>query len=145
MIQLPQGVWRETVDVFRSCGRGRKECVVYWVGRGSEPGRVDRAVHPKHSATPRHYEVDGEWLTGFWIELGSSGEIVRVQVHTHGRLAGHSPTDEGGAIVYQPGFLSLVLPWFAMEADPRAGAFLADLGEHGEWEEVIVGDRLQWA
>ena len=144
MTEVPESVWLDTVDTFRVCGRGRKECVVYWVGPAADYARVTRAVHPVHSATSQHYEVDGAWLTGFWVELADLDESVRVQVHTHRTLAGHSPTDDSGALVYQAGFLSLVLPWFATRTDPRHGAFLAELNHDGLWAEVSVDERLTW-
>jgi hypothetical protein len=145
MIEVPAKVWRDTVDVFRSCGAGRRECVAYWVAPCSEPDQLTRAVHPKHSATRSHYEVEGAWLTGFWVELARAGETVRAQVHTHGRFAGHSPTDDAGALVYQEGFLSLVLPWFAKRLDPRDGAYLVELSAGGEWKELPVEERLRWS
>jgi len=144
VIDVPQSVWRDTIDTFRTCGNGRRECIHYWVGPTADSGQLSRAVHPVHSSTPRHYEVDGAWLTRFWVELALGGESVRVQVHTHGKLAGHSPTDDSGALVYQRGFLSLVIPWFAMRDDPRVGAYLAVLDEDGQWEEVALEDQLRW-
>ena len=144
MIWLPESVWRDTVEVFRSCGRGRRECVAYWVGPVLRTDEVTRVVHPLHTGTPCRYEVDGSWLTGFSVELTRAMESVRVQVHTHGGIACHSPTDDAGAIVYQEGFLSLVLPWFAMRRNPRDGAFLAELNDAGVWREVAVEDRLEW-
>ena len=145
MIDVPEDVWQDTVEIFRSCGQGRRECVVYWVGPSSDDLRVVRPVHPVHTATPRHYEVDGAWLTQLWVELARRGESVLAQVHTHRGQAGHSTTDDQGAIVYQAGFLSLVLPWFAMKRDSRRGVFLAELSSAGAWEEIEVGKRLRWS
>src|SRR5262249_29466051 len=132
------------VASFRSCGAGRRECVVYWLMSSSAPGRIQRMVHPEHSATAWHYQVDPAWLTAFWVELAKSGERVLAQVHTHGGRACHSPTDDDGALVYQAGFLSLVLPGFAMRNDSAQNAFLAELDESGKWREVTIEERLRW-
>jgi hypothetical protein len=145
MIDIPQGLWAETIEIFRSCGNGRRECVAYWRGPAADPARITRVVHPKHTATAGHYRVDDAWLTRFWIELAKAGESVRVQVHTHGGRAGHSGTDNEGALVYQAGFLSLVLPGFASRDDCRWAAFLAELDEAGRWRSVSLDGRLRWA
>jgi hypothetical protein len=114
------------------------------VGPASDHARITRVVHPQHTATPFHYRVDDEWLTQFWIGLSGTNESVRVQVHTHRGLAGHSLADNEGAIVYQPGFLSLVIPGFAMKDNCRQGAFLAELGESGKWLKRRVAELLSW-
>ena len=145
MIQVSQSVWSETVACFRSCGEGRRECVAYWVGPVAVPGIVTQVVHPKHTASARYYRVDDAWLTAFWIELAGRGDTVRVQVHTHGGRACHSPTDDEGALVYEPGFLSLVVPGFAMQDDSVARTYLAEFDDVGKWHEVDVRERLRWS
>ncbi len=144
MIAVPETVWHETLRVLRTCGSGRRECVAYWVRPASEPARVTRMVHPEHHATATHYRVDDAWLTQFWIELAHSGESVSVQVHTHSGLAGHSHTDDEGALVYQTGFLSLVLPGFAIQDHCRDDAYLAELDAAGHWVAVAMEERLRW-
>jgi hypothetical protein len=145
LIKVSAPLWSETAERFRSCGDGRRECVVYWIGPASIPGTITRVVHPKHTATDRYYRVDDGWLTGFWVELAGTGETVRVQVHTHGGRACHSPTDDEGALLYEPGFLSLVVPGFAMRHDAAERTYLAELDALGSWHEVTVQERLQWS
>jgi hypothetical protein len=95
-------------------------------------------------ATAGYYEVAEEWFHSFWVELDGRRRSVRAQVHTHGGRAFHSGTDDEGAIVQIPGYLSLVLPRFAMSADSREGAFLAQLDHHGRFVEVAVSDHLDF-
>jgi hypothetical protein len=142
-VLVPEDVWTATLERLRSCGGARRECVVYWVGSGAA-GAIARAVHPVHTATPVHYQVDDAWLTRFWVDLATTAEQVRAQVHTHGGRASHSPTDDKGALVYQEGFLSLVLPGFAMRDDCKEDAFLAELDSTGSWRRVPVRERLAW-
>lgn len=144
MIAVPETVWHETLRELRTCGAGRRECVAYLVRSASDSTRITRTVHPEHRATATHYRVDDAWLTRFWIELARSGESVSIQVHTHGGLAGHSHTDDEGALVYQQGFLSLVLPGFAMQDGCRDDAYLAELDQAGRWVAVPIDERLQW-
>ena len=145
MIAVGSEVWSETLGQVRRCGAGRRECVVFWVGSAEATGVITRMVHPKHTATPWHYRVDDAWLNGFWLGLARSHESVKAQVHTHGSRASHSRTDDMGALVYQEGFLSLVVPRFAMQDDCRDRAFLAELDASGQWREVEVGERFTWA
>ena len=142
MIVVPVDVWSQTLAILRECGAGRRECVAYWLTSAPGEEDVQRVVHPKHTATVGYYRVDDAWLTGFWIDLARSGEAVAVQVHTHGGRASHSPTDDEGAIVYQPGFRSLVLPGFALRDDCRDRAYLAELDHRGRWRRVpLTGIR----
>jgi hypothetical protein len=144
MISVGSEAWADTLATLRSCGDGRRECVMYWVGPVANPGRITGAVHPVHTASAGHYEVDGAWLTAFWLQLAKTQDQVRVQVHTHGGLASHSDRDNKNALVYKPGFLSLVLPGFAMSEDCRERAFLAEVLADGGWDHVAVGNRLKW-
>ena len=144
MIAVTSETWSSTLAMLRSCGAGRRECVVYWVGPVSDPGLVTRAVHPDHTASPSHYEVDGAWHTGFWLHLANTQEQVRVQVHTHGGRAFHSVRDNKNALIYTFGFLSLVLPGFAMSDECRKTAFLAEVAANGCWKHISVGSRLKW-
>jgi hypothetical protein len=114
------------------------------VGPVSNPGEVNRAIHPAHKASAGHYEVDGAWLTSLWLELANTQNRVRVQVHTHGGQAFHSERDDKNALVYQPGFLSIVLPGFAMRDDCHQRAFLAEVAPEGGWHQVSVESRLRW-
>lgn len=145
MIAVPADAWTETLTIFRECGAGRRECVAYWLADGPGGDQIRRVVHPEHSATRGHYQVDDAWLTRFWIELARTGEAVAVQVHTHGGRAFHSVTDDEGAIVYEPGFLSLVLPGFALKDDCHEASHLAELDSAGRWRPVRRDSRLRWA
>jgi hypothetical protein len=140
--RLPEARLDETFAVLRRCGEGRRECLVLWVSPWACPEKVDAVVHPRHRAWTDGVEVNGQWITEFWNHLAREGLGVRVQVHTHRRGAFHSPTDDGWPIVNSPGFLSLVLPRFALGAIGFDGAYLAELGVNGEWASVAVHERI---
>jgi hypothetical protein len=94
---------------------------------------VDEAVHPDHLGRPGYYEVDPKWFHRFWVDLDHRGRSVLAQVHTHGGKAFHSDTDDEGAIVQVPGFVSIVLPGFAMDTDVIDATYVARLDEHGDF------------
>lgn len=141
MLVVPPGVWAETLEHFRRCGAGRRECVTYWTGPADSPEMLDAAVHPDHAASAGSYELDGRWLHEFWVELGRSRRSVRVQVHTHAFEAFHSRTDDLWPIVHVPGFLSLVIPQFAAQF-LRGQLYLTEIDETGMWNQVDLDSRL---
>jgi hypothetical protein len=67
---------------------------------------------------------------------------VVAQVHTHGSSAFHSHTDDEGAIVQVPGFVSLVIPDFAMKRDPLARSFVAKLNSQGQFVPARLDQEI---
>ncbi len=140
--RVPEAVLRETFAELRRCGAGRRECQVLWTSAWADPAMVTKVIHPVHHACGDGFELDGGWLTAFWRELVAARAGVRVQVHTHPGRAFHSATDDAWPIVHTPGFLSLVIPRFALGEVGFQGAYLAELGSDGRWREVRLADRL---
>jgi Prokaryotic homologs of the JAB domain len=132
-VVVGEGLLAETFAHLRGCGSGRRECVCYWSGAIARPGRIDRVLHPTHTATARHYEVDGAWLDETWRSLAREEREIVVQVHTHGTRAFHSETDDEFPVVSTAGFLSLVVPDFADGEVGLGGAYLARLEADGSW------------
>lgn len=135
-MKIAAGVIEGSFEVFRACGEGRNECVVYWSGPLEDPGLVDRMHHPEHSAGPIGYDVDGAWLTEFFPSLTAEERKVRVQVHTHPGSTFHSSRDDGMALIYVPGFLSLVIPNFGLGAPSLEGSYLTVLDSNGRWQTL---------
>ena len=135
-LRLREGLLREAFSIFREHGEAQKECVLYLTGPRSQTGCVDEVLHPEHHARPGYYEIDGAWLTTTWIDLARNDREIRVQIHTHGGEAFHSQTDDEFPIVQTRGFLSLVIPKFAMGPVGLTGAFLVELQDDGRWLEL---------
>jgi hypothetical protein len=132
-LRLPRQILDGTFQQLRDCGAGRAECVVYWCASLDEPGLLARVVHPVHHAGRAGYEVDSAWVTQFFLELRSTRETVRVQVHTHPWQAGHSEVDDQFALAPASGFLSLVIPCFAVGPAGLAGTALVQMQPDGSW------------
>jgi hypothetical protein len=130
------GLLRETFTIFRTCGQGRNECVVYWAGPVSEPAVVDRVIHPDHDGAPDYYEIASEWLNTIWPRLYKEQIAIRVQVHTHGRRAFHSKLDDEFPLLQTEGFRSLVVPNFGLGAIGLEATYLAELHPGGVWLEL---------
>jgi hypothetical protein len=67
---------------------------------------------------------------------------IRVQVHTHPGPAFHSAVDDTYPIIHTPGFLSLVIPNFALGTVGFDGAFLTEIQPDGRWRQVDISKRL---
>ena len=143
VLQLSEGLLAQTLAELRTCGDGRKECVVYWSGPSEELGYVDEVLHPDHGADIHGFEITASWLDATWRDLARRRRAIRVQVHTHPAEAFHSATDDRYPIVHTPGFLSLVLPDFAVGSDPLQGSYLTRLGEDGDWSSVNLATTME--
>jgi hypothetical protein len=140
--RLPREILDQTFAHFRGCGRGRCECQVLWLSPWAAPGTIIEAVHPAHEAHVGGFVLDNVWLNNFWFSLAQKNLGIRIQVHTHPREAFHSPTDDAFPIIHTVGFLSLVIPNFALGPIGFKDAFLTEIQADGGWREVAVGERL---
>ncbi len=144
VLTLTPAVLPATFAALRDCGRGERECVAYWLGPRDEPGMVNEVLTPPHRASVDWYEVDSGWITVFFLDLRATRRTVRAQVHTHpGASVRHSPTDDGFAIAPSSGFVSIVMPYFAMRDITLAGAYATELTDAG-WLEQDVNEVIRW-
>jgi hypothetical protein len=142
MLTVPARILGRSLEHLRACGRGRAECVVYWLGRLDRPDTIDEVVHPAHTATAGGYDVDGRWLNQLWLRLARERLELRAQVHTHPGAAYHSSRDDAMAALQTEGFLSLVIPDFALGDDPLTDAHLAERADDGRWRTADPATRL---
>jgi hypothetical protein len=140
--RLPRSVLDETFAHFRDCGCGRRECQVLWVSPWDAPETISKPVHPQHKAHVGGFVLDDRWLNDFWFALAKDNLGIRIQVHTHPCEAFHSPTDDAFPIVHTVGFLSLVIPNFALGPIGFQDAFLTEIQADGRWREVPIAERL---
>lgn len=143
MYTLPNILLEETFGYLRDCGCGRRECQSLWLSSWEVPETITRVVHPKHRAHAGGYVVDDAWLNMFWMELGALNMGVRVQIHTHPNEAFHSMSDDAFPIIHRVGFLSLVIPNFAIGPVGFNDAYLTEIQGDGSWKEVPVTSRLR--
>jgi len=142
-MQIEQEVLERAFEHLRRCGSGQAECVVYLTGPVNRPTLVDDVVHPVHTASIAGYDLDSSAISELWRDLAALQRSIRVQVHTHPRAAYHSSRDDSLALVHTQGFLSLVIPNFALGEIGFDGAFLAELDHHGRWPGVPIDNRLE--
>ena len=141
MLHIPAHLLADTFAIFRDCGGGQHECVVYWLSPANAPATINEVVHPRHTTGYGSYEIEDLWLTEFWLRLARQQKSVRVQLHTHPHEAFHSATDDHWALIHTLGFLSLVIPNYAIGPVSLEDAFLTERAVHG-WKAVPINTRL---
>jgi hypothetical protein len=132
----------ETFAIFRSCGAGKRECQLYWGSSWNEPLALTEVVHPDHRSSFGGVTLDEAWINKFWLQLADRGLGVRVQVHTHPGEAFHSKTDDDFPLIHEAGFLSLVVPDFALGPVGFDRAYLTEIQPDGRWRQVPIRERL---
>jgi hypothetical protein len=142
MYRLPRRMIDETFATFRSCGAGKRECQLYWASSWDDPFTLTDVVHPAHASSFGGVLLDGAWISKFWLQLADRGLGVRVQVHTHPGEAFHSKTDDDFPLIHEAGFLSLVIPDFALGPIGFDRAYLTEIQPDGRWRQLPIGERL---
>ena len=132
LLRLAADVLLETFYTLRECGRGKCECAVYWTGP-SDSILVNGVEHPIHQRSPLGYEINDGWVTDFWKQLAVSKRSIKAQIHTHPDEAFHSATDDKWPIVSQIGFISIVIPRFAVGEPSLDDAWVGRLQTDGNW------------
>jgi hypothetical protein len=143
MLHLPWRVLTDSIRTMADCGKGRCECVAYWTGPISDDGAVDGWTHPSHRRSPFGYQIEDNWLTKFWFQLAAENRAIRAQVHTHPGSAFHSETDDNWPVVSQAGFVSVVVPNFALEPINLKTWWAGVLAADGSWKEVSIASLLE--
>jgi hypothetical protein len=139
---LPRQILTDTFAHFRRCGAGRRECQTLWIGPWATPDLITEVVHPRHKAHMGGFVLDNAWLSDFWLRLADHNLGIRIQIHTHPGPAFHSPVDDKFPIIHSPGFLSLVIPNFALGPLGFNDAYLTEIQPDGCWREVSIAERL---
>ncbi len=139
----------ETTLEGLALGRDR-EMVAYWIGTpvAAPEASIATAVvttvaFPRIESSDNHFRVvDGQMgLVSTWC--AERGLWVLAQVHTHPTDEPHSEADECWPLSHRPGFLSVIIPFFAQFstiAYPHWRAY--ELIGSGKWNEVNPDERF---
>jgi hypothetical protein len=141
-LHLAEGLLREALSTLRSCGAGARECVCWLTGPLDQPDLVDELLHPSHTASAGGYLIDDVWITETWLALARRRRELRLQLHTHPGRAYHSATDDSYPAVDTAGYLSLVIPDFAVGVEDLRGAYLAERTPDGGWRPLDPAEGL---
>jgi hypothetical protein len=140
--RIPRRMIEQTFATFRSCGENQRECQLYWLSPWDNPLVLTEVVHPKHWSSRYGLRIESDWINQFWNDLAERGLGVRIQVHTHPSDAFHSATDDAYPLLFDAGFLSLVIPDFAMGPVGFRDAYLTEIQSDGAWQQVAISERI---
>jgi hypothetical protein len=140
-IIAPLFIVAETLDALRRFGL--VENIVYWAGaEEGDHARISRLIEPEAHRTRRYVHVAGEEVARIVNEVYDRGEILIVQLHTHPAAEDHSETDDCGTVSKRNGFISLVVPFYALLSKPEAPLWFGYELQDGGWFEFDVAKRL---
>jgi hypothetical protein len=142
MLHISHRMIEETFTTLRSCGANERECKLYWLSHWDQPDHLVEVAHPHHTASRYGVAINSAWITHFWNDLSARKMSVAVQVHTHPSEAFHSATDDAFPLLFHAGFLSLVIPDFAMGQVGLDEAYLTEIQQDGHWQKVQTSSRI---
>ncbi len=143
MLRLPAHILEATLCTLSICGKGQCECVVYWTAPVGNYEGCNGWDHPTHCRSPYGYQIDDRWLTEYWFRLGREKRSIRAQVHTHPAAAFHSATDDQWPVISQAGFISIVIPNFAIGSTDLDRAWAGYLTPSGRWRHAAFSEILK--
>lgn len=136
MLEISTALFCETYSILRRCGDKERECQVLWLSAPSAPNTIVAIRHSRHISDAYGLEVDSRWVSSLWIELARIDHRIRAQVHTHSGVACHSETDDDYPIVGAPGFISVVVPYFAQGHPGLDRLYVTEIAPQGGWLEL---------
>lgn len=142
MYRIPRRMVDQTFATFRSCGDNQRECQLYWLSPWDNPIALTAIAHPRHWSSRYGLSIESKWIDQFWNDLANQGLGVRMQVHTHPSDAFHSQTDDTYPLLFDVGFLSLVIPDFAMGPVGFHNAYLTEIQSDGSWKQVDINSKI---
>ena len=114
---IPRDLFEKSMKVLRKRGRRRQEGIVLWAGAvtpNAEEAYVMSFIVPKRGHWGGGVRLDSKVLLKLSEELEKRDLLLLAQVHSHPGDFGHSLGDEERAVSYRLGFVSIVVPNFAL-------------------------------
>lgn len=116
-VYVPRAVLHATSTVMRRFGEEGRECYVWWGGSHTADGHayVTTAYCPDVPSSFGRVHVGREKLGELHEALRENDQVLVAELHTHPPGAGdQNEVDAANAAATYPGFLSLVIPNFAV-------------------------------
>lgn len=114
---IPRDLFEKSIKVLRKRGRRKQEGLVLWAGAASpnaEEAYVVSYIVPKRGHWGGGVRLNSRVLLKLSEELEKRDLLLLAQVHSHPGDFGHSLGDEERAVSYRLGYVSIVVPNFAL-------------------------------
>jgi hypothetical protein len=134
---VSRDLFEKTIEVLRIRGSKRQEGLVLWAGGASvnaEEAYVVSCIVPRRGHWGGGVRLDSKFLLKLSEELEKRDLLLLAQVHSHPGNFGHSPGDEIRAASYRMGFISIVVPCFALkETHDLSGCYIYEYEGNWNW------------
>jgi hypothetical protein len=147
--RIPSTLLDKTLAVLADAGNRNAEAFVLWGGSlvAQHVFKFTIAIKPAQTSASTFHgllvNVDGDALFAVNKELYHAGSTLGGQVHSHPTDAFHSETDDHYPLVTLTGALSLVVPYFAVDARKRMTEWAwYRLAGYGKWLQVGDDTKL---
>lgn len=128
---IPEEIWNLTVENLRSFGDQNSEGLVFWGGIVSGDSiQVSGLYILNHKPQGRSVVVTPEESRWLLKTLRHRDEKLVAQVHSHPGEAFHSKGDNERAASFHLGFLSIVLPNYAVNVHTISECFAVEYDGH---------------
>jgi len=114
---IPRDLFEASIKVLKKRGCRKQEGLVLWAGAPSpnaEEAYVVSYVVPRRGHWGGGVRLDTRFLLKLSEELEKRDLLLLAQIHTHPGNFGHSFGDEKRALSYRLGYISIVVPNFAL-------------------------------
>ena len=137
---MPLSVMKETHSVMRRFGRENRECYVWWGGYYADGyGQVVTAIWPEVQTEFGRIHLTNRQLGVLNGQLRTLDQILLAELHTHPpRANGQNEVDAANPAVTYPGFISIVVPDFALPNlwDLR-NTYVYEYIQNNQWRELL--------
>lgn len=114
---IPRHLFDKSIKVLQKRGRHKQEGLVLWAGAPSpnaEEAYIVSYIVPKRGHWGGGVKLDARTLLKLSEELEKRDFLLLAQVHSHSGDFGHSWGDEKRATSFRLGYISIVVPNFAL-------------------------------
>ena len=114
---ISQALFNESIKILKKRGKKREEGLVLWSGiinRENFEAYILNSVIPEGGHWGGGVTLDYKMLLQIIQLLGEKKQILLAQVHTHPGNFGHSLGDEKTPVSHRIGFISIVVPNYAI-------------------------------
>jgi len=142
---IPRDLFEKTIKVLRKRGYRKQEGLVLWAGaasRDAEEAYVVSYIIPIRGHWGGGVSLDSKFLLRLSEELEKRDLSLVAQIHSHPGNFGHSLGDEERGTSYRIGFVSIVVPYFALkEVQDLSACYVYEYEGNWKWR-LLEGSEV---
>jgi len=143
---ISRDLFENTIKVLRKRGLRKQEGLVLWAGAPSpnaDEAFVVSYIVPRSGHWGGGVRLNSKFLLRLCEELERRDLLLLAQVHSHPCDFGHSSGDEERATSYRIGFISIVIPCFALnDINDLSACYIYEYEGNWKWR-LIKGTEVR--